>query len=81
MQRGGFGDENVQKSGLFYVLNYLGDKWSGSTVKTKWKNQRFVPAAGDGHDRSVPNERITSAEGSCEFPAPPGLCGQCAGIA
>jgi alpha-amylase len=40
-------------------------------VKTKWKNQKFVPVAWDGHDTAAPNERTTNAEGSSEFPAPP----------
>jgi alpha-amylase len=53
------------------VLNNLGDKWSGTTVKTKWKNQKFVPVAWDGHDEAAPNERTTDAEGNGEFPAPP----------
>jgi alpha-amylase len=71
MQRSGFRDDNVQQSGLIYVLNNLGDKWSGATVKTQWKNQKFVPVAWDGHDTAAPNERTTNAEGSSEFPAPP----------
>jgi alpha-amylase len=71
MQRCGFRDDNVQKAGLIYVLNNLGDKWSGATVKTKWKNQEFIPVAWDGHDTTIPNERTTNAEGCSEFPAPP----------
>jgi len=71
MQRSGFRDDNVQQSGLIYVLNNLGDKWSGTTVKTRWKNQKFVPVAWDGHDTAAPNERTTNAEGNSEFPAPP----------
>ena len=71
MQRAGLRDGNVQQSGLIYVLNNLGDKWSGATVKTKWKNQRFAPVAWDGHDTATPNERTTNADGSSEFPAPP----------
>jgi alpha-amylase len=71
MQRSGFCDDNVRQSGLIYVLNNLGDKWSGATVKTQWKNQKFVPVAWDGHDTAAPNERTTNAEGSSEFPAPP----------
>ena len=71
MQRSGFRDDSVQQSGLIYVLNNLGDKWSGATVKTKWKNQKFVPVAWDGHDTTAPNERTTNAEGRSEFPAPP----------
>ena len=71
MQRSGFRDDNVQQSGLIYVLNNLGDKWSGATVKTNWKNQKFVPVAWDGQDTAAPSERTTNAEGSSEFPAPP----------
>ncbi len=71
MQRVGFRNDDVQKSGLIYVLNNLGDKWSGTSVKTQWKNQKFVPVAWDGHDAAAPNERITDAEGNSEFPAPP----------
>jgi len=71
MQRAGLRNDHVQQSGLIYVLNNLGDKWSGTTVKTKWKNQRFVPVAWDVRDAAVPNERTTNGEGSSEFPAPP----------
>ncbi|MGC9291882.1 MAG: alpha-amylase family glycosyl hydrolase [Acidobacteriaceae bacterium] len=71
MQRVGFSDDNVQQSGLVYVLNNLGDKWSGTSVKTQWKDQKFVPVAWDGHDTAAPNERTTDADGNCEFPAPP----------
>jgi alpha-amylase len=71
MQRAGLRDDHMQQSGLIYVLNNLGDNWSGATVKTKWKNQKFVPVAWDGHDAVAPNERITNAEGCSEFPAPP----------
>jgi alpha-amylase len=71
MQRSGLRNDNVQRSGLIYVLNNLGDKWSGAPVKTKWKNQRFVAVAWDGYDTATPNERTTDAEGSSEFPAPP----------
>jgi alpha-amylase len=71
MQRVGFKDDNIQQSGLVYVLNNLGDKWSGTSVKTQWKGQKFVPVAWDGHDTAAPNERTTDADGNCEFPAPP----------
>jgi alpha-amylase len=71
LQRGGYFEANAQQSGLIYVLNNLGDKWSGTTVQTKWKNQKFVPVAWDGHDTAAPNERSTDAEGKSEFPAPP----------
>ena len=82
MQRSGVRDDKAQKSGLIYVLNNLGDKWSGATVKTKWKNQKFVPVAWDGHDTAAPNERTTNTDGSSEFPAPPrGYVGLRAGIA
>jgi alpha-amylase len=71
MQRGG--TEN--QSGLVYVLNNLGDKWSGTSVKTKWQNQKFRPVAWDGHDVAHPDERTTDADGNSEFPAPPrGYC-------
>ena len=71
MQRAGYRDDTVQKSGLIYVLNNLGDQWSGTSVKTKWKKQKFVPVAWDGHDTATPTERITDAHGNSEFPAPP----------
>jgi alpha-amylase len=71
MQRSGLRDDNVQQSGLIYVLNNLGDKWSGATVKTKWKSRKFVPVAWDGHDTATPSERTTNGEGCSEFPAPP----------
>jgi alpha-amylase len=71
MQRGG----NEGQPGLIYVLNNLGDKWSGTSVTTKWKNQKFRPVAWDGHDESHPDERTTDADGKSEFPAPPrGYC-------
>jgi alpha-amylase len=70
-QRGG----NEGQTGLIYVLNNLGDKWSGTSVKTKWPNQKFKPVAWDGHDTAHPDERTTDAEGNSEFPAPPrGYC-------
>jgi alpha-amylase len=71
MQRNG----TEQQTGLVYVLNNLGDRWSGTSVKTKWQNQRFKPVAWDGHDTAAPDERTTDAEGHAEFPAPPrGYC-------
>jgi hypothetical protein len=59
------------QSGLVYVLNNLGNQWSGTSVKTKWTNQKFKPVAWDGHDTAHPDERATDAEGNAEFPAPP----------
>lgn len=71
MQRGG----HEEQPGLIYVLNNLGDKWSGTSVNTKWPNQKFKPVAWDGHDTAHPDERTTDAEGNAEFPAPPrGYC-------
>ena len=57
--------------GCIYVLNNLGDKWSGTSVKTKWANQKFKPVAWDGHDTAHPDERTTDKDGNAEFPAPP----------
>ena len=75
MQRIGFKDENTDQPGLIYVLNNLGDKWSGTSVKTRWPNQKFAPVAWDGHDGAHPDERTTDADGKAEFPAPPrGYC-------
>ena len=75
MQRVGWGDDNVEQSGLVYVLNNLGNQWSGTSVKTRWPNQRFVPIAWDGRDEAHPDERTTDADGNAEFPAPPrGYC-------
>jgi alpha-amylase len=76
MQRTGVtGDQNRldnrDQAGLVYTLNNLGDKWSGTSVKTKWPNQKFVPVAWDGHDNATPQERTTDADGNAEFPAPP----------
>ena len=71
MQRIGWKDEKTDQPGLIYVLNNLGDQWSGTRVKTKWTNQRFVPIAWDGHDEAWPDERTTDADGFSEFPAPP----------
>ncbi len=75
MQRIGFKDDSTDQPGLIYVLNNLGDKWSGTSVKTKWANQKFAPIAWDGHDGAHPDERTTDADGNAEFPAPPrGYC-------
>ena len=75
MQRNGWKDDTTDQAGLVYVLNNLGDKWSGTVVKTKWANQRFAPIAWDGHDEAHPDERTTDADGNAEFPAPPrGYC-------
>lgn len=75
MQRIGYKSDVVDQPGLIYVLNNLGDKWSGTSVKTQWPNQKFRPVAWDGHDTAHPDERITDADGNAEFPAPPrGYC-------
>jgi alpha-amylase len=78
MQRVGWKDDKTDQPGLIYVLNNLGNQWSGTSVKTKWVNQKFVPVAWDGHLESEdvhPDERITDGEGQAEFPAPPrGYC-------
>lgn len=71
MQRAGFKSDIVDQPGLIYVLNNLGDKWSGTSVKTQWQNTKFRPVAWDGHDTAHPDERTTDAEGNAEFPAPP----------
>ncbi len=71
MQRVGYKSESIDQPGLIYVLNNLGDRWSGTAVKTRWPNQKFRPAAWDGHDQAPPNERTTDADGNAEFPAPP----------
>lgn len=71
MQRGGTEDQ----PGLVYVLNNLGNQWSGRSIQTRWHNQRFKPLAWDGHDTAHPDERTTDGEGNAEFPAPPrGYC-------
>ena len=71
MQRGG----TESQTGLVYVLNNLGNQWSGTSVKTKWQNQKFKPVAWDGHDTAHPDERTTDGDGNAEFPAPPrGYC-------
>lgn len=75
MQRIGYKSDVVDQPGLVYVLNNLGDKWSGTSVKTHWPNQKFRPVAWDGHDPAHPDDRTTDAEGNAEFPAPPrGYC-------
>ena len=71
MQRVGWKDDTADQPGLIYVLNNLGDRWSGTQVKTKWANQKFVPIAWDGHDEAWPDARTTDSDGSAEFPAPP----------
>jgi alpha-amylase len=67
MQRSGL----EGRPGCIYVLNNLGDKWSGTSVKTRWVNQKFKPVAWDGHDTAHPDERTTDKDGNAEFPAPP----------
>jgi alpha-amylase len=67
MQRNG----HEGQPGLIYVLNNLGNQWSGTSVKTQWPNQKFVPMAWDGHDQAEPTERTTNENGEAEFPAPP----------
>lgn len=52
-------------------MNHLSDKWSGTSVKTQWSNQKFIPIAWDGQDAAHPEERTTDADGNAEFPAPP----------
>jgi len=75
MQRTGYKDDHIDQPGLVYVLNNMGDRWSGTTVQTQWKNTKFKPVAWDGHDINHPNERTTDADGRSEFPAPPrGFC-------
>ena len=75
MQRIGYKDDTTDQPGLIYVLNNLGDRWSGTSVQTRWANQKFAPVAWDGHDSAHPDERTTDAEGNAEFPAPPrGYC-------
>jgi len=75
MQRIGWKDDDTEQQGLVYVLNNLGDKWSGTSVKTKWQNQKFKPIAWDGHGLygavAHPDERTTDSDGNAEFPAPP----------
>ncbi|WP_058189786.1 alpha-amylase domain-containing protein [Terracidiphilus gabretensis] len=71
MQRAG----TESQTGLVYVLNNLGNQWSGRAVKTKWPNKKFKPVAWDGYQAPQPEERTTDGEGSAEFPAPPrGYC-------
>ena len=71
MQRPGYHENGVDQRGLLYVLNNMGDQWSGTSVKTCWTNTRMVPIAWDGHDGAHPDERMTDAEGCCEFPPRP----------
>jgi alpha-amylase len=71
MQRIGYESESVKQPGLIYVLNNLGNQWSGTSVKTKWPNQKFRPIAWDGHDTAHPDDRTTDSAGNAEFPAPP----------
>ena len=71
MQRAG----TETQSGLVYVLNNLGNQWSGTSVKTRWPNQKFNPVAWAGYDSAHPDRRTTDADGNAEFPAPPrGYC-------
>jgi len=75
MQRTGYKNDEHDQPGLVYVLNNMGDRWSGTVVQTQWKNTKFKPVAWDGHDIAYPNERTTDAEGKSVFPAPPrGFC-------
>jgi alpha-amylase len=48
---------------------------SGTSINTKWANQKFGPMAWDGKDDAHPDGRIADAEANPEFPAPPrGYC-------
>jgi alpha-amylase len=75
MQRVGWKDDSTEQPGLIYVLNNLGNQWSGTSVKTQWKNQKFAPIAWDGQGLhgavAHPDERTTDGDGNAEFPAPP----------
>jgi alpha-amylase len=71
MQRVGWKNASADQPGLVYVLNNLGDRWSGTSVKTTWPNRKFMPIAWDGHDQARPDERTTDGDGNAEFPAPP----------
>jgi hypothetical protein len=43
----------------------MGDQWSGTSIKTKWANQKFEPVAWDGKDvmrtrmNAPPMRRVT----------------------
>ena len=68
MQRNG----SEGQKGLVLVLNNRGEGWNGSSVKTKWRNTRFVPAAWRGrNDAGVPQEKRTGDDGVADFWAPP----------
>ncbi len=71
MQRVGYQSDDIHQPGLVYVLNNLGNQWSGTRVQTRWQNQAFRAMAWDGHDEAHPDERTTDADGWAEFPAPP----------
>jgi alpha-amylase len=66
MQRAGWESDEVNQPGLIYVLNNLGNQWSGTEVKTRWNNQRFVPLAWDGHDQAHP-DRLPLVATACMF--------------
>jgi alpha-amylase len=68
MQRNGDGAH----PGLVLVMNNRGDNWSGTSVRTKWRMARLVPAAWWGHnDRSRPSDKWTGLDGVTDLWAAP----------
>ena len=67
MQRTGHGNQQ----GLILALNNRGS-WNGATVRTRWTNTRFAPAAWHGRgDAGVPHDKRTDDGGWSDFWAPP----------
>jgi alpha-amylase len=67
MQRAGHGNQK----GLILALNNRGS-WNGATVRTRWTNTRFAPAAWRGRgDAGVPQDKRTDDAGWSDFWAPP----------
>jgi alpha-amylase len=68
MQRRG----NETRPGLVFVLNNRGDRWSGATVATQWRDSTLTPVAWwSRSDLAMPNEQVTDSVGRGQFWAPP----------
>jgi alpha-amylase len=67
MQRSGFGGQ----PGLVCVLNNRGDRRSGASVQTRWRNTRFAPVAWDGYDQGAPQPKWTDDARHADFWAAP----------
>ena len=67
MQRTGSGSQ----TGLVFVLNNLGDMWSGIEVQTQWRSVQFQAVAYGGNDPGQPEAKWTGSDGRADFWAGP----------